>query len=290
MPEPATAAAALQSGEVDWLEYAHFDLVPVLQKNRNIVTDLRDSLGDVGMLSLNQVPPFRDVRARRAILTAMSQDDFMHALTADDKMWKPMRGFFTPGTPLYTEEGSEILKAPRKLDTARRLLAESGYAGEPVTCMAAQNLPLHKAFGDVTVDLLQRLGMKVDFAAIDWGTVVARRGQKAPPSQGGWHMHLLSLSGADTIDPTTRMIRANGDVASNGWSTGAEVEAEIASWYDAKTLEEEKAAARRLNRAAFDHVVYAPLGTLLRHKAYRKNVSGIVQGPLPFFWSVSKTA
>jgi peptide/nickel transport system substrate-binding protein len=276
---------------VDWLEYAHIDLVPVLQKNRNVVTDLRDPLGDVGMLSLNQLhPPFSDARARRAILAAMSQDDFMHALTADDKMWRPMPSYFTPGTPLYTEEGSEILKAPRKLDTAKRLLAESGYAGEPVTCMAAQNLPMHKAFGDVTVDLLQRLGMKVDFAATDWGTIVARRVQKAPPGQGGWHMYVFSVSGADTTDPTTRMIRANGDVASNGWSKSAEVEAEIASWYDAKTLEEEKAAAQRLNRAAFDHVVYAPLGTLLRHKAYRKNVSGIVQGPLPFFWGVSKTA
>jgi len=37
-------------------------------------------------------------------------------------------------------------------------------------------------------------------------------------------------------------------------------------------------------------VVYAPLGLLLRHQAWRKNVTGIVQGPLPFFWGVSKTA
>jgi hypothetical protein len=31
----------------------------------------------------------------------------------DDSLWKPMRGFFTPGTPLYNEEGGEILKGPR---------------------------------------------------------------------------------------------------------------------------------------------------------------------------------
>jgi peptide/nickel transport system substrate-binding protein len=53
-------------------------------------------------------------------------------------------------------------------------------------------------------------------------------------------MYLLSVSGADTINPTTRMIRANGDIASNGWSTSAEVEAEIASWFDAKTLEKRR--------------------------------------------------
>jgi hypothetical protein len=47
--------------------------------------------------------------------------------------------------------------------------------------------------------------------------------------------------------------------------------------------------ARRLNRAALDYVVYAPLGWYLVHQAWRKNVSGIVPGPLPFFWGVTKT-
>jgi hypothetical protein len=27
----------------------------------------------------------------------------------------------------------------------------------------------------------------------------------------------------------------------------------------------------------------------LQYQAWRKNVTGIVQGPLPFFWGVSKT-
>jgi peptide/nickel transport system substrate-binding protein len=55
------------------------------------------------------------------------------------------------------------------------------------------------------------------------------------------------------------------------------------------TPEEEKAAARRLNRAAFENAIYAPLGVFLQQQAWRKNVAGIQQGPLPFFWGVSKT-
>jgi peptide/nickel transport system substrate-binding protein len=55
-------------------------------------------------------------------------------------------------------------------------------------------------------------------------------------------------------------------------------------------LDEEKTIARRLNRLALDHVVYAPLGVMLRHHAWRKNVSGVAQGPLPLCWGVSKTA
>src|SRR5215510_11616029 len=147
----------------------------------------------------------------------------------DDSLWKPILGYFTPGTPLYTEEGGEILKGLRKLDAAKRLLADSGYTGQPITCMAAQDLPHMKAWGDLTVDLLKRLDMKVDFSAVDWGTVIARLGQRSPPRQGGWQMHVSSYFGADRADPTSRFLRANGNEPSNGWTNNPQIEAEIAA-------------------------------------------------------------
>jgi peptide/nickel transport system substrate-binding protein len=73
------------------------------------------------------------------------------------------------------------------------------------------------------------------------------------------------------------------------WPNIPEVEAEVAAWFDAKTLDEEKTTARRLNKAALNNVIYAPIGFFLIYQAWRKNVSGIVKGPLPFFWGVSKT-
>jgi peptide/nickel transport system substrate-binding protein len=292
MPDPGTAAAALQNGEIDWWENPISDLVPLLRKNRNIMVDIADPLGNIGSFRMNHLyPPFNDVRARRAVLMAMSQEDYMRAIVGDDNnLWKPLPGFFTPGTALYTEEGGDILKGPRNLDGAKKLLAQSGYAGQPVTCLVAQDQPIIKAQGDVTADLLKRLGMNVDFAAIDWGTVGARRAQKTPPGQGGWQMFHTWHAGADCINPAVAVgTRANGDKAWFGWPDVPEVEAQIAAWYDAKTLDEEKAAIRRLNKAALDNVVYAPTGFFLGYQAWRKNVSGVVKGPLPFFWGVAKT-
>ena len=60
--------------------------------------------------------------------------------------------------------------------------------------------------------------------------------------------------------------------------------------FAAKSLDEEKEAARRLNKAALDNVVFVPLGGFYQYQAWRRSVSGIVKGPLPFFWGVSKTA
>jgi peptide/nickel transport system substrate-binding protein len=293
MPDPGTASAALQNGEIDWWENPISDLVPVLRKNRNVAVDIADPLGNIGSFRMNHLyPPFNDVRARRAVLMAMSQEDYMRAIVGDDnELWKPLPGFFTPGTPLYTEEGGEILKGPRKPDAAKKLLAESGYAGQPVTCLVAQDQPITKAQGDVTADLLKRLGMNVDFAAIDWGTVGARRAVKTPPGQGGWQMFHTWHSGADCINPAVAIgVRASGDKAWFGWPEVPAVEAEVTAWYEAKTLDEEKAAIGRLNKAALDGVVYAPTGFFLSYQAWRKNVNGVVKGPLPFFWGVAKTA
>ncbi len=68
------------------------------------------------------------------------------------------------------------------------------------------------------------------------------------------------------------------------------MEKEVVAWFEAKNLDEEKATVGRLNKAAMEDVVYAPTGFFLGYTAWRKNVSGIAKGPLPFFWGVSKTA
>ena len=291
MPDPATASAALQNGEVDWWENPITDLVPVLRRNRNIAVDIADPLGNIGSFRMNHLqPPFNNPRVRRAVMTALSQRDYMTALVGNDEnLWKTLGGFFTPGTPLYTEEGGEMMKAAN-MERGRQMLRESGYAGEPVVCLVAQDQPITKAQGDVTADLLRRLGMNVDYVATDWGTVGQRRALKNPPNQGGWSMFHTWHAGADAINPVLyNAVRANGDGAWFGWPNVPAVEAEVPNWLAASNLAEERAAIGRLNRAAVDNVVYAPTGFFLGYQAWRRNVSGIVKGPIPFAWGVSKS-
>jgi len=293
MPDPATAAAALQSGEVDWWESPLPDLIPVLRRNRNIALDIADPLGNIGSFRLNHLhPPFNDVRARRAIQMALSQEDYMGAVVGDDQnLWRTLPSFFTPGTPLYTEAGGDILKGPRNYDAAKRLLAEAGYSGQPITVLVAQDLAPLKAMGEVTNDLLRnKLGMNVDFVATDWGTVGSRRAQKTPPGQGGWHVFHTWHAGADCVNPASyTALRANGERAWFGWPDVPAVESAITEWFDAPDLDAEKAAIAKVNTAAMEGVVYVPNGFYLSYQAWRRNVSGIVKAPLPFFWGVSKS-
>jgi peptide/nickel transport system substrate-binding protein len=291
MPDPATAAAALQNGEIDWWESPIPDLVPVLKRNKNVQVDIADPLGNIGSFRMNHIhPPFNNVKVRRAVQMALSQEDYMRAVVgSDENLWKVIPGFFTPGTPLYTEEGGDALKGKRDIEGAKKLLAEAGYAGQPVTCIVAQDQPPLKAMGEVTADLLKKIGMTVDFVATDWGTVGQRRASKAPAGQGGWGMFHTWHAGADCANPASYIaVRGTGDKAWFGWPDSAEVEKEVAAWFAAKDLAEEKAVIARLNRAAMEHVVYVPTGFYYGYQAWRSNVSGIVKGPLPFFWGVAK--
>jgi peptide/nickel transport system substrate-binding protein len=290
MPDPATAAAALQNGEVDWWETPIADLVPVLKKNANINVDISDPLGNIGSFRMNHLfPPFDNKMIRRAVLTAMNQEDYMRSIVGDDnKLWKSLPGFFTPDTPLYTEAGGEVLKQ-RNIEAARKMIKDAGYKGEPVVCLVAQDQPNTKAMGDVTADLLKKIGLNVDFVATDWGTVGARRAQKTPPGQGGWNMFHTWHAGADCLNPSSyTAIRANGDKAWFGWPTSQPVEDAIVEWFDAKDLAGEKVAMDKLNKSALEDVVYAPTGFFMGYQAWRKNVTGVVKGPLPFFWNVAK--
>lgn len=290
IPDAATAAAALQSGEVDWWETPLSDLVPVLKAHKDINVDIGDPLGNIGAFRMNHLhPPFNNLKVRQAVLTAMNQEDYMRSIVGDDdKLWKPLPGFFTPGTPLYTEAGGDMLKM-KSVAAAKKLIAESGYNGEPVICVVAQDMSATKSMGDVTAELLKSIGLKVDFVATDWGTVGARRAQKTPPSQGGWSMFHTWHAGADCINPSSyTAIRANGDKAWFGWPDVPAVETEVTNWFNAKDQAQEKAAMDRLNKAAVENVVYAPTGFYLGYQAWRKNVTGVTSGPLPFFWNVAK--
>jgi peptide/nickel transport system substrate-binding protein len=291
LPDPATAAAALQNGEVDWWETPLPDLVPVLKRNRNIMVDIADPLGNIGSFRLNHLhPPFNDVRARRAIQMALNQEDYMRAIVgSDDALWKRLPSFFTPGTPAYTEAGGDVLKGPRDIEGAKRLLKEAGYTGQPITVLVAQDQAPLKAMGEVTNALLRSLGMNVDFVATDWGTVGQRRAMKTPPGQGGWHIFHTWHAGADCIAPASyNAVRGNGEGAWFGWPTSERTEAAVARWLEAATPDQEKAAYAAINTAAMEDVVYIPTGFYLGYQAWRRNVSGVQKGPLPFFWGVSK--
>ena len=83
IPDSQTAINALLSGEIDMIEAPAHDLLPVLEKDKNVEIVIPDTLGSTYVLRFNwKQPPFNDVRYRRAAALALNQKDF---LQADDR-------------------------------------------------------------------------------------------------------------------------------------------------------------------------------------------------------------
>ena len=67
IPDTQTAINALQQGEIDMIEQPSHDLLPVLEKDKNVEIVIPDQLGSTYILRFNwKQPPFNDVRYRRA--------------------------------------------------------------------------------------------------------------------------------------------------------------------------------------------------------------------------------
>ena len=291
IPDAATAGAALQSGEVDWWESPINDLIPTLKSNKGVDVGISDPLGNIGDCRFNHLyPPFNDVRVRQAMLMAANQDHYMEAVSGDDHtLWSDLPSFFTPGTAFSTTYGAEIL-TKRNIEAARKLVQEAGHMGTKVVLIVGTDVPIIKAQSDVTADLMQKIGLKVDYVATDWGTVGARRASKAPPDKGGWNVFHTWHAGVDCVNPAANIaIFANGDKAWFGWPNDPPVQAQVEDWFAATGDAEQKDAMKQINKGSADFGTYLPTGFFKFYQAWRTNVHGVVQAPFPVLWGVTKS-
>ena len=107
IPDSATAANALITGEVDWLELPQPDLIPMLKKAAGVQTGLLDIYGTLGILRPNHVQgPTTNPALRRAMMAAIDQREIMTAAMGEDPgTWKAPVGYILPGGPSASEAG-----------------------------------------------------------------------------------------------------------------------------------------------------------------------------------------
>ena len=291
LPDPATASAAMQAGEQDWWQTPTVDLLPLLRKTPGLVVELLDTIGAIGVMRPNFLyPPFDNVALRRAILPALNQADFMNAALGGDKQLSRIGvGVFTPGSALANDAGLQVLTGPRDLALARKLVAQSGYADQKVVFIAATDYPILFAEAQVGADLLTKLGLKVEFQSMDWGTMVQRRANKSPIDQGGWSVFCTGWEGLNLVDPSAHYpIAGTGLKGWFGWYKSARMEALRTAWFNAPDLATQQQIARQIQMLVWEEVPYYPLGQWFQPIVHRTAVQGIVKAPFPLFWNVRK--
>src|SRR6201985_752951 len=107
MPDAQTTVNALQSGDIDFLEITPWDLLPVLEANKEIKVEVLNKLGYHALGRMNFLyPPFDNPKVRRAAFMAFDQKDFMDAMVGNDKYFVLCGALFVCGSPLETDVGA----------------------------------------------------------------------------------------------------------------------------------------------------------------------------------------
>jgi peptide/nickel transport system substrate-binding protein len=291
IPDSATAAAALQSGEVDWWEFADADLSPMLVGNKAIKVQAYDPTGFMGFLRFNShVPPFDNAKVRRLVLSAVDQTDYMPLITGgDDKAWKVWRSMFPEGFPFVKEDGAAAMAARKDFAALAQEIREAGYDGQRVVVLSPADLVSVAPFGEVTADLLRKLGMNVDLQVTDWGTVVQRRTSREPVEKGGWSIFHTTWKSASIANPALNTnIRGQGDKGWFGWFDSPEIERQTTEWLDAASDADQQRLFDQIQRTAFEQAPAVPLGQFVQKTAFRSDINGILPGPAAFPWSVRR--
>jgi peptide/nickel transport system substrate-binding protein len=291
LPDPSTAAAAVQAGEVDWWEQPTSDLAPLLRTNSAIKVQVTDPAGYSGLMRFNHLqPPFDNPTIRRAILPAIVQSDYMMGVVGDDiSMWRDGMGFFQPDSPMASKVGMDVFPAKPDLGKVKAALQAAGYKNERIVMLATADFPAINVMCQIAADMLRKIGMNVDYQAQDWATVSTRMQSKAPLAKGGWSVTCNFVSGIGIYTPAAHTwLRSNGAKAFAGWPNIPEIEKLRLDWIAAPDLPARQAICRDIQKVAFDQVPYVPLGFYYQQTAFRSNITGILKG-VPMFYNVRRT-
>jgi peptide/nickel transport system substrate-binding protein len=289
IPDPATCAAALRKGEVDGWEYVLPDLVPVLSKDSNLTVQPMNKYGLGSIMRFNVLqPPFDKVAVRRTVLSAVDQNDYMQAIVGTDPtLYHTCYAMFTCGLPGVEEVGAAAMKPPMDPAHARQALHDAGYAGERVVILNPTDYTFIRSQGQLTADLLGRLGMNVDLQEMDWGTLLQRRTSRASVEKGGWSIFHTGTDAPAMTNPAMNLYtRGLGPRGYAGWFDNPEMERLVDAWIAADNEAERQRLFLGAQRLAMQEAPIVPLGLWQPRSAFRRTITGMVPCTSTLFWNL----
>ena len=171
IPDPNATLAALKAGDID---ASLFGLGPEhvsdLKKDGRFEVIVGETTNDVIMAMNNSRKPFTDVRVRRAITHAINKQDVVKL--AMFGLGRVIGSNVDPLNPYFVDLANAMPYDPAR---AKKLLAEAGYRDgfEAVLKVAPQYYYTVRA-GEVIVDQLAKVGIKVKIEQIEWGQWLSR--------------------------------------------------------------------------------------------------------------------
>lgn len=279
MPDQATGATALMAGEVDYMQYLPFDLLPRLERARGVQMM---GLGGIhqfqGSFRLNHAAaPMDDPDVRRALWRCVDQASILTAIGVPQQFRAPpCPSYFMCDTPLDSRQGAgNTLFDPAE---ARRMLAATRYRGEPLSFLTVAG-GISQTAAQVMIQSMQQAGFNVTEQLMDWGTLLARRARRE-----GWHMFAVYANGTDMFSPLTNFYISNTCADFPGWDCDRDMQRLLGEFAMAPDGDARRRIAGEIQAIAVRHVPSVMWGQFTIPAGYRDRVRDLPRAAYPMFW------
>ena len=274
MPEATTRAAALMSGQVDFVEAPSPDTIPMLEANgMQIVTNpYPHNWG----YQLNFVDgPFADIRVRRAANHAMNREDMVAMLggvAVEGYAAFPPSATYYGNPPIYEYD-------PEK---ARALLEEAGCLPCEITLAIStsgsgqmQPLPMN----ELVKSQLEEAGFVVELDVMDWNQLldVGRGGRETFPAAAGIHISRAIHEPSSALSPF--MLTSQQAPAGSNWGhySNPEADALVETIYATFDPEARDSLIIEAHEMFVEEALFLFVTHDLNPRALAPNVKGFVQ-------------
>ena len=281
LPDATTGANALMAGEVDYMQYLPYDLVPQLEKAQGVkLMTLKGLDMFQGNFRLNHASgPFADQAVRQVLWKLVSQKEMLQAAGIQPRFaMDDCASFWMCGTTLSTDAGAGVAKYD--LAAAKAELARTAYKGEPVIMMQV-NGSISQAAGSLLAQNMREAGFTVDEQVMDWGTVLSRRAKKE-----GWSLFPVYSNGVDMASPLNHFYVANNCADYPGWSCSPAMGKLLEDFAAAPDDAARKKVAADIQKEAYQLVPSVMWGQFARPAGYRTRLQDLIQSSFPIFWNV----
>lgn len=192
MPEMASKIAALQAGDIDILWDLPLDQVkPLSQDGRLRVDSLPTASWDAAIMN-NLIPPFNDVRVRRAFQLAVDKRDVV-----DLALFGQGAPTISPIPPTHPFFAKDITIGAADPDAARKLLAAAGHPdGIKVAIIVPGGRPVRERLGVALQQLAKPGGFDLSVQRIPFSSYDAEVSGKVP-------LYIDGYFARPTIDTST---------------------------------------------------------------------------------------
>jgi peptide/nickel transport system substrate-binding protein len=281
IPDHATRVAALETGEVSFLDEFKSDFAARVKNN----PDLRlypVPPGNNLILVFNHTrPPFDNVKVRQAIRLAYPNEDALRVAVGDPSLWQLCPSMMMCGSR-WESRVAESLYNKRDIKAALQLIKEAGAEGAVVRHMSPEDMPVLPDASLVTRALLESLGFKVDYQSMDWATLVQRRSK---PDQ--WEtFHTWGSRDWSLLNPMS-----NVAITPKGWwnqyqDTTGKMTNLRSQFARAVTSEQQKKIIDQMTQVFWEDLPVVIAGQFFPVMASRKEVQGYEVFPDPVFYNL----